>query len=88
MRKAKRKALKALAASQARCEAKFDTLATAMQEHGYSAVSKLRDRMNHAGTRFEEHKSGFNTSVRGKEKRKGSSKQPMGYPSVNSQFGR
>lgn len=51
-------------------------------------LQKRRDKLNQAGVRRGKQSATFSTNVRGKEKRKGSSKQPMGYPSVNSQFGR
>lgn len=51
-------------------------------------LQKRRDKLNQAGVRQGKQSATFSTNVRGKEKRRGSSKQPMGYPSVNSQFGR
>lgn len=88
MRKNKRKELAAVTKQTQRCIAKFETLDNAYKEYGIGAVRKLRDRMSSAGVRYEQSKAGFSTAVKGKEKRKGSSKQPMGYPSVNSQFGK
>lgn len=88
MRKNKRKALAQVLKQEQRCVEKFETLNNAYKEYGVGAVRKLRDRMSNAGVRYEQSKAGFSTAVKGKEKRKGSSKQPMGYPSVNSQFGR
>lgn len=78
MRKAKRLALKALQAEQARCAAKFDTLETAMVEHGNGAVKRLRDRMNPSGIHWEKRNPYFSTAVKGKEKRTGGSKPPKG----------
>lgn len=88
MRKQKRKELASVCKAAERCQAKFDTLDNAFAEYGIGAVRKLRDRMSNAGVRYEQPKQGFAKNVRGKEKRRGSSKQPTGYPSVNSQFGR
>lgn len=51
-------------------------------------LQKRRDKLNGAGVHRGKQSATFSTAVRGKEKRRGSSKQPMGYPSVNSQFGR
>lgn len=87
MRKNKRKELAALAKQTERCATKFETLNNAYKEYGIGAVRKLRDRMSTAGVRYEQSKAGFSTAVLGKEKRKGSSRVPMGYPSVNNQFG-
>lgn len=51
-------------------------------------LQKRRDRLNQAGVHRGKQSATFSTAVRGKEKRKGSSRVPTGYPSVNSQFGR
>lgn len=88
MRKSKRKQLAVITKQTQRCITKFETLDNAYKEYGIGAVRKLRDRMSSAGVGYEQSSARFSTAVRGKEKRKGSSKQPMGYPSVNSQFGR
>lgn len=49
-------------------------------------LQKRRDKLNGAGVHRGKQSATFSTSVRGKEKRKSSSKQPMGYPTSNSQF--
>ncbi len=49
-------------------------------------LQKRRDKLNGAGVHRGKQSATCSTSVRGKEKRKGSSKQPMGYPTSNSQF--
>lgn len=59
-----------------------------LSELSGGVLQKRRDKLNQAGVHRSKQSAGFSTAVRGKEKRKGSSKQPMGYPSVNSQFGR
>lgn len=51
-----------------------------------SELRKRRDALNRAGYMRMKQSATFSTNVRGKTKNKGSSKQPMGYPSVNSQF--
>lgn len=51
-----------------------------------SELRKRRDALNRAGYMRTKQSATFSTNVRGKTKTKGSSKQPMGYPSVNSQF--
>ena len=79
MRKAKRQALRALRAEQERCAAKFDTLSTAMVEHGNGAVKRLRNRMNPAGVHWEKRNPYFSTAVKGREKRSSGSKPPKGW---------
>lgn len=88
MRKNKRKALAQVHKQEQRCIEKFETLDNAFAEYGIGMVRKLRDKMSSAGIRYEQSNPRFSTATRGKEKRRGSSRQPMGYPSVNSQFGR
>ena len=51
-----------------------------------SELRKRRDALNRAGYMRMKQSATFSTNVRGKTKTSGSSKQPMGYPSVNSQF--
>ncbi|ALJ98099.1 hypothetical protein [Klebsiella phage Kp2] len=51
-----------------------------------SELRKRRDALNRAGYMRTKQSATFSTNVRGKTKTEGSSKQPMGYPSVNSQF--
>lgn len=88
MRRTKRLELRKLREHQQASREKFNTLSNAFNEYGIGVVRKMRDSMSSAGVHFEKSNPKFSTAVRGKEKRKGSSKQPMGYPSVNSQFGR
>lgn len=57
-----------------------------LSELSGSVLQKRRDKLNQAGVRRGKQSATFSTAVRGKEKRKGSSRQPTGYPSVNSQF--
>lgn len=49
-------------------------------------LQKRRDKLNGAGVHRGKQSATFSTNVKGTEKRKGSSKIPMGYPSCNSQF--
>lgn len=79
MRRTKRLELRKLRDEQARCAAKFDTLETAMVEHGNGAVKRLRDRMNSCGIHWEKRNPAFSTSVKGKEKRTSGSKPPRGW---------
>ena len=51
-----------------------------------SELRKSRDALNRAGYMRTKQSATFSTNVRGEAKTSGSSKQPMGYPSVNSQF--
>lgn len=50
-------------------------------------LQKRRDQLNRAGVHYTVSTPEFRTTVSGKVKRKGSSKIPTGYPSLNSQFG-
>jgi hypothetical protein len=77
MRKAKRLALRALQAEQARCAAKFDALDNAMVEYGHRTVSKMRDKMNACGIHWDKP-TGFNQKTRATEKRRGCSQIPRG----------
>jgi len=52
-----------------------------------SELQKRRDRLNQSGYMREKQTATFSTSVRGKAKVKGSSKQPKGWYTVNSQLG-
>ncbi len=49
-------------------------------------LQKRRDKLNQAGVHRGMQSATFSTTVKGTEKRKGSSKIPMGYPSCNSQL--
>lgn len=49
-------------------------------------LQKRRDKLNGAGFHRGKQSATFSTAVKGKEKRKGSSKIPTGYPTANSQF--
>ena len=51
-----------------------------------SELRKRRDALNRAGYMRMRQSATFSKNVRGKTKTSSSSKQPMGYPSVNSQF--
>ena len=51
-----------------------------------SELRKRRDALNRAGYMRTKQSATFSTNVRSKTKTRGSSKQPMGYPSINSQF--
>ena len=51
-----------------------------------SELRKRRDALNRAGYMRMKQSATFSTNVRGKTKTSGSSKQPTGYYSVNSQF--
>lgn len=51
-------------------------------------LRKRRDKLNQAGVHRAKSSAEFSTAVRGTVKRRGSSKLPAGYPTVNSQFGR
>lgn len=53
-----------------------------------SELRKRRDKLNRAGVHYESSNPEFSTTVRGVTKRKGSSRAPTGYPTVNSHFGR
>jgi len=79
MRRTKRLELRKLRDEQARCAAKFDTLETAMVEHGNGAVKRLRDRMNPSGIHWEKRNPYFSTAVKGKVKCTGGSKPPKGW---------
>lgn len=58
-----------------------------LSELGGNELQKRRDKLSKAGYAAVPMGSGFSTTVRGKQKQKGSSKVPNGYPSRNSQFG-
>lgn len=79
MRRTKRLELRKLRDEQARCAEKFNTLETAMVEHGNGAVKRLRDRMNPSGIHWEKRKPYFSTAVKGKVKRTGGSQPPRGW---------
>ena len=51
-------------------------------------LRKRRDKLNRAGVHRTKSSAEFSTAVRGTVKRRGSSRIPTGYPTVNSQFGR
>ena len=76
MRRTKRLELRKLRAEQARCAEKFNTLETAMVEHGNGAVKRLRDRMNPSGIHWEKRNPYFSTSVKGSGKKSNSGSQP------------
>ena len=76
MRRTKRLELRKLRDEQARCAAKFDTLETAMIEHGNGAVKRLRDRMNSSGIHWEKRNPYFSTNVKGSSKKPNSGSQP------------
>nr|DAV46135.1 MAG TPA: hypothetical protein [Caudoviricetes sp.] len=53
-----------------------------------SELRKRRDALNRAGYTQTKQSATFSTTVRGKTKVKGNSKQPRGWYTVNSQLGR
>lgn len=76
MRRTKRLELRKLRNEQARCAEKFNTLETAMVEHGNGAVKRLRDRMNPSGIYWEKSRPEFSTHVKGSNKKPNSGSQP------------
>lgn len=50
-------------------------------------LRKRRDALNRAGYMRTKQSATFSTNVRGKTKTKGSSKEPKGWYTVNSQLG-
>ncbi len=52
-----------------------------------SELRKRRDALNRAGYTQTKQSATFSTTVRGKTKTKGSSKEPKGWYTVNSQLG-
>lgn len=50
-------------------------------------LRKRRDALNRAGYMRTKQSATFSTNVRGKPKTKGSSKEPKGWYTVNSQLG-
>lgn len=52
-----------------------------------SELRKRRDALNRAGYMRTKQSATFSTHVRGKTKTKGSSKEPKGWYTVNSQLG-
>ncbi len=50
-------------------------------------LRKRRDALNRAGYMRTKQSATFSTNVRGKAKTKGSSKEPKGWYTVNSQLG-
>ena len=52
-----------------------------------SELRKRRDALNRSGYMRTKQSATFSTNVRGKTKAKGSSKEPKGWYTVNSQLG-
>lgn len=76
MQKRKRKALQALNQSQVHCEMKFNVLQSVYTEYGTNSLRRVRDKMNHAGTHFQKHTTGFSTHVKGSNKKPNSGSMP------------
>lgn len=62
-----------------RLQSKFDVTQELIKQREFSLLAKRRDKVNPAGVHIKKESAEFRTSVGGKTKVKGKSKQPQGW---------